>query len=337
MKKNGFATRLLSMGIIFTFVLGSITGCGNNAKSGSTNELNTKKEINIGTNNNYFTATVAYEKGFLQDEFGDEYTFTLNNFTTGPEQIEAIAAGKLDIAQYGDVPTTNSYANNAGVRVISSLWSSDDAYALLAGKDSNITSIEELKGKKIAIGIGTNPHELLLKMLEKAGLSENDIDIVNMSGGSDQLSALIAGTVDAIIIAQPNFDTYMEKSGGTIVATNKDYNLAATFILATDDFAENNPDTLSRILKVFDETNTWIYDNVDEAAQIVADYFGEDKEDALKYLNTREFAIGWNDDLTATFQATVEYEYSQGLINNKFNVEDAIDTSYLEAAGLYAK
>ncbi len=356
--------RIIALALGTVFAIGVFAGCGNtkgadktvtsvedvltatsdgieakaeNSDAESKDDLNQAREIRIGTNNNYFTATVAYQKGFLQDEFGDEYKISLHNFTNGPQQIEAIAAGELDIVQYGDVPTTNSYANNAGVRVISNLWSSDDAYALLAGPDSGINQPSDLKGKTVAVGIGTNNHQFILKVLEAGGLTEADINILNISSGSDQLASLIEGSVDAITVTQPNFDNYAEKSGGKIIVTNKDYNLAATFILATDDFATGNPDTVARVLKVFDQTNKWIEENLDEAVTIVADYFGIEETNARKYWDTRVFDIGWSDELTETLGATVEYEYEQGLIKAKFDPKDAIDTTYLELAGLHTK
>ena len=356
--------RIITMVLGTVLAIGLLSGCGNPQSANKTitsvedvpaatsdgtdvvpeqtaadskDDLNQAREIRIGTNNNYFTATVAYQKGFLQDEFGDGFKISLHNFTNGPQQIEAIAAGELDIVQYGDVPTTNSYANNAGVHVISNLWSSDDAYALLAGPDSGISQPSDLKGKTVAIGIGTNNHQFLLKVLEAGGLTEADINILNISSGSDQLASLIEGSVDAITTTQPNFDSYAEKSGGKIIVTNKDYNLAATFILATDDFATKNPDTVARVLKVLDQTNKWIEENLDESVTIVADYFGIAEADARKYWDTRVFDIGWSDELTETLGATVEYEYAQGLIKAKFDPNDAIDTTYLELAGLHTK
>lgn len=324
------------LSLILVLVLSSLTGCKKNSNS-SNGELNSAREIRIGTNSNYFTATVAFKKGFLQKEFGDEYTFTLNNFTNGPAQIEALVADKLDIVQYGDVPTVNGYANKSKATVVSGLWESEDAYGILVKNNSGINSVADLKGKTIAVGIGTNGHQFILQVLKSAGLSENDVKLLNVTSHSDQLSSLIAGNVDAIQPNQPNFDTDAAKADGKIIATNKDYNLAVTLVLARDDFAKQNPEIVSRVLKVFNETNEWIKNNQDEAVKIVADYFGITEEAALKYYTTREWNIGWSDKLTKTLEATIEYEYSQGLITSKPDVSKLYDTSYLEAAGLYNK
>lgn len=326
--------------------VGILSGCGKE-KSSNTNgsnrdnapaadELNTARTIRLGDQASYFTSKVALKKGFLAEEFGDEYEFTLSSFTNGPAATEAFVAGEIDIALYGDVPAVQAFANGTDIRIISSLWTSENAYAVLAGPNSGIDTIEDLKGKNLGFTAGTNGHIFILKVLEKAGLKESDVTLVNVSG-ADSVPALISGDVDTIIISQPKFDLNIEQTGGKIITTNAETNLAAVFVLADNGFASKNPEIVQRILKVYDKTNAWIAENPEEATKIVAEYNGTDEESNKKYYETHDWVIGWSQDLTDTIKSTIEFSYNQGNIISKFDASELIDTSYLEAAGLYSK
>jgi NitT/TauT family transport system substrate-binding protein len=66
-----------------------------------------------------------------------------------------------------------------------------------------ITSIEQLKGKKIGVEIGFVSHLLLLNALEKNSMSETDVELVNVPT-NETPQVLASGDVDAIVAWQPN-------------------------------------------------------------------------------------------------------------------------------------
>lgn len=312
------------------------TDAENKTKENQAGNLNPARTIRIGDQGNYFTAKVALLKGFLEEEFGSEYTFELYTFANGPASTEAFVSGQIDLAQYGDVPAAQAFANGTDVRIISSLWVSDSAYNILGSKDSGIETIKDLEGRTIGFSAGTNPHKFLLQVLESAGLTENNVTLVNLSAADSQ-AAFLSGDVDAIMSDSTTAGKFIEENGAKVIVDNHDYDVAATLILAKNDFAQENPDTVSRILKVFNETNKWIADNQEEAEQIVADYAGVPIEDAKNYYEHREWSIGWSDELTQTIANTIQFSYEQGNISTLFEADELIDTSYLEAAGLYSK
>lgn len=313
----------------------AITGCGKaHAKESAT--TGETKVIRFGDQANYFTTKVAIKKGFLQEEFGDEYTFELATFANGPAATEAFVAGQIDIGEYGDTPAVQAFANGTDIRIISTLWESDEAYALIAGANSGIETLADLKGKKLAYGAGTNPHKLLLQILASQNLSEQDVTLVNISS-SEQTAALLKGDVDTIFASQPNIESTVEKTGGKVLTTNKDYETAVTLILADNDFATANKDTVARILKVFDKTNQWMAENQEEAAQIVADYNGVSPETVLKYYETREWKVGWSEDNQKAITSTIQFSYDLGNITTLFDADEIVDTTYLQSAGLYQK
>lgn len=328
--------KALASVLFLSIIAGALTGCG--IKNGSTAQaaqLNTDRVIRIADQANYFTAKIALEKGFLNEEFGDDYTFELSLFENGPAINEALTAGKIDIASYGDNPAIQGYAGGVDVKIISTLWLSDNAYALIAGPNSGIETLDDLKGKKIGYAAATTTHQLILKILDRQGISTSEVTLVNIKRVEGN-AAVASGELDANIAEQP-FDAVLEQTGGKIITTNKDYNVQPVFILANGEFARNNPDTLARILKAYDKANKWAAENQEEAAKIVSDINGNDVEGVKTYYNTRQWTIGWDESLTAGLNESIQFSYDNGNIPEVFDAEDLVDTSFLEKAGLYNK
>ena len=320
-------------------VFGALTGCGsknvNIASASDSTKGNQAKTITIADQANYYTAKVALKKGFLAEEFGDEYNFDVQIFANGPAINEAMTAGRIEIAEYGDTPAIQAFANDIDVKIISTLWESDNAYALIAGAETGIESTGDLKGKRIGYQAGTTLHQFALKILEKEGLTPSDVTLVNISS-TEGIAALSKGEIDTVFTAPP-FENAIEQTGGKLITTNKEYYVQPVFILANGTFAKENPEFVSRLLKVFDETNKWIVENVDEATKIVSDFNGADEATVRGYYDNRDWVIGWHNDLTENLSDSIQFSYDNGNITSLFDANDLVDTSYLESAGLYKK
>ena len=139
------------------------------------------------------------------------------------------------------------------------------------------------------------------------------------------------------IIAQQPFDDVLEQTGGKIIVTNKDYHLQPIFALAQGEFASKNPDIVSRLLKVYDKTNKWIAENIDEATKIVSDFNGLDPEGCRQYYETRDWVIGWDTQFNDSLTGSIQFALDNGNITESFDQSELVDTSYLESAGLYSK
>lgn len=296
-----------------------------------TSNLNQAKSIRIGDQGTYFTAKVAYEKGFLQEEFGDDFEITISTFSNGPESTEALNAKGIDFAFFGDVPAVVGNANNPDIKVISSFWNAEEGYYLIARNVSGIEKLEDIKGKRIAFGAGTNSHKLILKFLQAVNLKESDVEMINLS--SNTAAALVKGDVDLITGSQPTLDDVLEQVDGHVVTSSKGIDSCIVVALGREEYMKANPDITARFLKVLDETNKWIAENVDEASQIVATFTNTEKEDARKYYDTRTWEIGFPEELKTILADTLDFSYKQGVITNN-DVTTLYDDSYIKAAGL---
>ena len=135
-------------------------------------------EIHLGDINSQFPLNLAYNMGFLEEEFeGSNVTFTMDYFQNGPAISEAFASGNLDFAEFGEQGAISGISADYGYKIIGRNCDTETMYPLVV--DADITDAESLKGAKIAVSVGTSAHYLLLTYLESMGLSENDIELVN--------------------------------------------------------------------------------------------------------------------------------------------------------------
>ena len=130
------------------------------------------------------------------------YQIAFSTFTSGPPQVEAATAGKIDFAITGNTPPIFGAASNAKVKVVSAYNGGGVGDAILVPADSPIQSVSDLRGKSILVGKGSSGHGNVLGQLDKAGLTTADVKLVFLQP-ADALSAFRAGQGDAWAIWDP--------------------------------------------------------------------------------------------------------------------------------------
>ena len=146
----------------------------------------TANEIRIATQPSPFCASilVAKHKGWLEEELakvGAKPAIKWTSFAAGPPMNESFAAGQQDIGILGDTPAIIGKAAGIDTKIIGITASGPRSLAVIVPTKSNIRSPKELKGKKVAVVKGSYAHHLLVLILQKGGLTTNDIEFINLS------------------------------------------------------------------------------------------------------------------------------------------------------------
>ena len=218
------------------------------------------------------------------------------------------------------------------------VYSKPEWTALAVPKDSTIQSVAELKGKKIAATRGTDPFFFLLRSLKEAGLSQNDVEIVNLQHADGRL-ALERGQVDAWAGLDPHMAASELNNGTRLLYRNIDFNTFGT-LNVREEFLTKYPQYVSRVLAQYERARLWIIANPDEAAQILADAGKIDLAVAKKQLTERTVldkdAGAPGDKLKAALEAVVPILKDEKLVKADADPAGAlaalIDTSVPVAA-----
>lgn len=158
---------------------------------------------------------VAIEKGWFK-EAGVDVKFEWFDYVAS---MDAFAAGKLDAVAMtnGDTLVTGSSGAQGVMILVNDYSNGNDMIVARPG----IASVKDLKGKKIGVEVGFVDHLLLLNALEAAGMSEKDVELVNVPT-NETPQVLASGDVDAIVAWQPNSGQALAQvPGSTAISTSK--------------------------------------------------------------------------------------------------------------------
>lgn len=263
-----------TMAIMMVISVIFVSGCGGtkekNAKSDGT--AGQTKTVRIGTVPLPFYSHmwVAYKKGFLAEELNKAgYQLVWKPINLGPVVSEAFAAGEIDMGVMGDFPAFVGRSSGIKYTVVS-VADMAKSQSLLVNPKSGIQGVADLKGKKVATTKNTSGHELLIALLEREGMSINDINFINMSV-ADLSQALVKGDIDAVVIWEPSV-TRLEDSGMKVIV-NGDFCPNYNVLLAGDEFLKNNPQAADAVLKAYDRGNAYMKENMDECLKMLAAEF----------------------------------------------------------------
>lgn len=205
------------------------------------------------------------------------YQIAFSTFTSGPPQVEAATAGKIDFAITGNTPPIFGAASNAKVKVVSAYDGSGQGDKILVHADSPIHAVTDLRGKRIAVGKGSSAHGNVLAQLNRAGLAPSDVSLVFLQP-ADALGAFTQRQVDAWAIwdpytAQAEADIPVRSIAEATGVTN-----GAGFGIASDEaLADPKRNTaLSDLLVRYAKAVRWAQDNPEKWAQSYAAAVGLD-------------------------------------------------------------
>lgn len=283
-----------------------------------------EKEVRVGFQK-YGTLVLLKGKGLLEEKLAPlGYTVKWAEFAAGPQMLEALNAGAIDVAQTGEAPPIFAQAASPTLTYIAFEPPAPKGEAILVPKDSPVQSVSELKGLKIALNKGSNVHFLLVRALEAAGLGYGDVTPVFLTP-ADARAAFASGAVDAWAIWDP-FQASAEQTLGARELVNAE-GLAPNyqFYLGDRKFVEENPEPVEAIILAISEIGEWIKANPEAAAAELAPSTGI-PTDALELAISRQsFGV---QPLTAQVvedqQAVADAFDSLGLLPKPVVISDAL-------------
>jgi sulfonate transport system substrate-binding protein len=293
--------------------------------------------INLGDLAGYPIVKVANAKGFFEEEFEkDNVTVAVHNFQSGPPEIEALAAKSLDFALLGSQPALQGIANGAGIHILSGLVDASDANGLIVRADAGISSIADLKGRKVGVPVGTTSHLTLIKQLEKNGLTVNDIELLNLAAG-DIPSSILTGAIPAAVIFEPGLTGAVANGQGIIrkLDTASDYVRLVDVIVARDEFVKTYPDLTARFLKVIKRTVIWYNEHLEESLDILASYLSINKEVFRPLIFAMPPLLALKPEDRNSILETVKYLRDNGIITADLKDSQIFDDSFAREAGIY--
>ncbi|MCL9676823.1 sulfonate ABC transporter substrate-binding protein [Acinetobacter sp. ACZLY 512] len=251
-------------------------------------------------------------------------------FPAGPQLLEGLNVGSVVFGESGEAPPIFAQAASPNLVYVANQPAAPNAEALIVQKNSPIQSIQDLKGKRVALNKGSNVHYLLLKLLEKNQLTLQDIQVVYLPP-ADARAAFEKGAVDAWAIWDPFFAAAEQQIGARVLATGQNLVSNHQFYLADRKFAEQHPEVLKTVVQQLNQTTEWVKTHQDDAARLL------EKPTALDFniLKTSISRMGFgvtplSPDVIQQQQYVADAFYQQKLIPQPLKIQDAILTGQIK-------
>jgi sulfonate transport system substrate-binding protein len=183
--------------------------------------------------------------------------------------LEFLNAGSID---FGSTAGAAALVGRINGNPITSLYvySRPEWTALVTRKDSGITQVSDLKGKRIAVTRGTDPHIFLVRALRSAGLTEKDVRLVLLQHPDGRV-ALERGDVDVWAGLDPLMAAAELESGATLFHRDASANTWGV-LNVREAFARENPELVRTVLKAYEEARAIALANPDELVKTLIAY-----------------------------------------------------------------
>ena len=228
------------------------------------------KEIRIDYATYNPVSLLLKEKGFLEKELAKDGIGVRWVQTLGSNKaLEFLNAGSIDFGSTAGAAALVAKINGNPIKSIY-VYSRPEWTALVTRKDTGIAKVEDLKGKRVAVTRGTDPHIFLVRALQAAKLTEKDVKLVLLQH-PDGRTALERGDVDAWAGLDPMMAAAEIENGDVLFYRNAAANTWGV-LNVREEFAKQNPALVSRVLKAYEEARAYALAHPDELKKSLVDF-----------------------------------------------------------------
>lgn len=324
---------LAALVVLLALVALAVAACGEGEEADGTAA---PKELRIAYQLIPNGDLIVKDQGWLEEALPDTEIKWVQ-FDSGANVNTAMIAGSVDIGLAGSSPVANGLSEPLLIPY-QVPWIYDVigiAESLVASKDSGITDLQGLVGKKVGTPFGSTAHYSLLAALELAGVDPNDVDIVDLEP-QDILAAWERGDIQAAYVWNPTLAEL--RADGTVLATSEELagqgKLTADLAVVTKAFAEQYPDVMKIWVEQQHRAVTLYRTDPQAAGEAVGRQLNISAEEALAqmdeliFLDATEQAgadylgtPGAPGALAETLMSAAEFLKSQGTVENVLGLE----------------
>jgi sulfonate transport system substrate-binding protein len=266
---------------------------------------------------------------------GAPYNIKWAVFPFGPPLVAAAASGQIDLGDVGDVPPINGAAHQLGFKVIGAENYAQATDFLIVPAGSKITSLADLRGKRVGVPVGSSAHGFLLNAVKSAGLSPQSVHFVNLAPAALQ-TAFRSGDVDAAALWNPQVALDVENGARILLAGHPPLDPNVGFYVGADKDLSNPTrraqlaDLLARLGRAYhwgkEHQSVWIKDIEQETGIDAKTAATQVKSNLLEVAPVTPAIVKTEQGLAQTF-------YQAGQISRPVSVAGIVDNLLPTAKG----
>ncbi|WP_081403393.1 aliphatic sulfonate ABC transporter substrate-binding protein [Acinetobacter equi] len=230
--------------------------------------------------------TLKSEDNLLKEYFPNT-KIEWKEFPAGPQMLEALSAGSVDIGSVGNTPPIFAQSGDKELRYVAYEQSHPKTQAIItANNNDQIQNLSDLKGKRIALQRGSSAHDLLDKILQNANLKWTDIIPIWLPP-ADARAAFDKKTIDAWVTWEPYLSVALDTGHAKVLTDSTPFGNSYSFIIANPTFVQKNPLAINQFIQAINDAAYWIVKNPEKALTNYANTIGLDKKITKQVINKR--------------------------------------------------
>ena len=263
------------VGVALIFCLSIVNGCSNAANQATTQPANqpvsqtVSRPETIRLDYAYYNpvSLVVKDKGWLEEDLKKDNIKVEWVLSQGSNKaLEFLNSRSIDFGSTAGAAALIGKANGNPIKAVY-VYSKPEWTALVTSASSPIKTVTDLKGKKVAATRGTDPYIFLLRSLDKFGLSEKDIELIQLQH-ADGRAALEKGDVDAWAGLDPHMAKTEVEKGSRVFFREPNFNSFGV-LNVREEFASQYPAYVERVLAVYEKGRQWALQNPAELKQVL--------------------------------------------------------------------
>ncbi|WP_350312417.1 sulfonate ABC transporter substrate-binding protein [Dickeya fangzhongdai] len=282
------------------------------------------EQLRIGFQKGSVSLVLAKTHQLLEKQFPNTRISWIE-FPAGPQMLEALNIGSIDVGSTGDIPPLFAQAAGADLVYIGVEPPKPKAEVILVKSESPIKTVADLKGRKVAFQKGSSSHNLLLRNLQKAGLTFSDIQPAYLTP-ADARAAFQQGNVDAWTIWDPYYSAALLQGGVRVLADGTDLNLTGSFYLASRRYAETYGPFLQQFLHTLTQADALTISQRQQSITLLANAMGLPEAVIGSYFDHRPITLirPVDERTLQAQQRTADLFYDNHLIPTRLDIASRI-------------
>ena len=275
------------------------------------------------------TRALMEAAGVLQ---GAPYKVEWSLFPAASPLLEALGADAVDTGAVGEAPFAFAVSGGAKIRAVQATRTSGDdrESAIVAPANSPIRTVQDLKGRRIGVIRGSAGHDLILRVLEHAGLKPADVQYVFLDNGESK-AALSTGAIDAWATWGSYVGIAILHDNDRIVADVAGLKRGVGVQVATDEAIADKGPMLDDFLRRLAEAHRWAHTHKEAYAQVLARETGVPLDVARFTVQTDYTPVEINPALVAEAEQTFDRYQRAGVISKVPDLSGAYDPQFNDA------
>lgn len=284
------------------------------------------QQLRIGFQKSSVNLVLLKQRAVLEQAFANTRVQWVE-FPAGPQILEALSVGSLDIGFTGDAPPVFAQSAGKALLYVGAELPKPQSSAILVPASSSLRSLSDLRGKRVAFQRGSSAHFLVVRALAKAGVAWSEIQPLYLTP-SEARAAFERGSVDAWGIWDPFYAAAEVDAKPRVLSNGVGLSDNNSFYLGHPDWVRAHPQAVSQLLNSLTEVDRWLQGNRTEAARLLSDFSGLGLATVFRFLERRPATPTrplW-DQVIVEQQRVADAFHQQGLIPRAVKVADIVWT-----------